>query len=256
LSRTIGKTCQTAQLLAFNRMFSLAGHGCIGALSLSEPFWWLSGEKRFRVGTFPNPDTMLGGPRGPKRCNGRPPGILLGKKRKREVRLAHAMAEVVRGRRKPPAFAGDSLEFFQAIYRDVNQSVELRLAAARAAAAFERPSLAAIGISQTGPNLLNLVTDAGSVKFRETPLIDSAPIPMPAQDLPSSDVLRENPQNSAKNTPSRDIAQIARTQSGPDNPSTPPAPAGLDAAAARRQWEATSMSIALRAQRIRDGLPP
>ena len=90
---------------------------------------------------FPNPDTQIGGPRGPRPGRGRPPGIVLGKKRRRELQRSAALSEAIHG--EAPAFDGDSLAYFQSIYRDPSQPTELRLAAARAAAQYERPALAA-----------------------------------------------------------------------------------------------------------------
>jgi hypothetical protein len=90
---------------------------------------------------FPNRDTQIGAPRGPRPGHGRPPGVVLGKKRRRELRRAAALSEAVHG--EAPWFDGDSLAFFQSIYRDPSQPTELKLVAARAAAPYERPALAA-----------------------------------------------------------------------------------------------------------------
>jgi hypothetical protein len=90
---------------------------------------------------FPNRDTQIGAPRGPRPGHGRPPGVVLGKKRRRELRRAAALSEAVNG--EAPSFDGDSLAFFRSVYRDLSQPMELRVVAARAAAPYERPSLAA-----------------------------------------------------------------------------------------------------------------
>jgi hypothetical protein len=51
----------------------------------------------------------------------------------------------------PGAFAGDSVEFLQMLYRDPNQSMSVRLAAATTASKFERPTLTAVAVRDVTP---------------------------------------------------------------------------------------------------------
>jgi hypothetical protein len=92
--------------------------------------------------SFPNRATQFqpGNP-------GRPAGSLVGREHRKRLRRAAAQAEAVRD--IAPAFHGDALALFQRIYRDEMQPLELRLVAARAAASFERPTLAATAVAVT-----------------------------------------------------------------------------------------------------------
>jgi hypothetical protein len=99
-------------------------------------------------------------------------GFLVGRKRARMLRRAAAVSEAAYG--KAPEFTGDSLAYFQSIYRDPTKPEELRLAAARAAASLERPALSAThargdresdGRTQGGP----LACGGGAAAGRGTP---------------------------------------------------------------------------------------
>jgi hypothetical protein len=85
------------------------------------------------VRTFPNPSTQF---RGGERLG--QPRPLVGKRRVRKLKMAMAMAEVVRD--PEPAFNGDALALLQSVYRDPAVPLDVRVACANAAARFERPS--------------------------------------------------------------------------------------------------------------------
>jgi hypothetical protein len=73
-------------------------------------------------------------------------GRPIGRKNKRTA-AAEAAALVVAARFKaevPTAFDGDGVAFLQVVYRDPGQPIEVRIDAAKAAARFERPQLAAV----------------------------------------------------------------------------------------------------------------
>ena len=55
----------------------------------------------------------------------------------------------------PRAFDGDALALLQLIYKDGTQPIDMRLHAARAAIAYERPRLAAVTFDDA-PNYRNL----------------------------------------------------------------------------------------------------
>jgi hypothetical protein len=73
---------------------------------------------------------------------------LVGKKRSRVLRRAAATAKAINGGKE---FEGDSIELFRSIYKDLSAPMEMRLAAARYAAQFERPALSAVAVATEDP---------------------------------------------------------------------------------------------------------
>jgi hypothetical protein len=91
------------------------------------------------VGEFPNRETQVGQPRGPK-PGSRPGKPRIGKRRRQKILItaerAAVEAEVL------PKFEGDSLTLLQQVYRDPGLPIDLRLMAARIAAPYENAPLA------------------------------------------------------------------------------------------------------------------
>ena len=110
------------------------------------------------MGTFPNKDTQIGQPRGPKPgC--RPGKSPLGKRRARTLRHAAKKAALIVGE-VVQEFQGDSLALLQQVYRDTSLPLDMRLAAARIAAPFENPTLSAAEPRSKGMSFEQLVAQA------------------------------------------------------------------------------------------------
>lgn len=101
---------------------------------------------------FPNVQTQFGQPAAERAAEmGR--RTVVGKKRIRELQraviISQALSEVVGEDDQP--FQGDALALFQRVYANTSLPLELRLSAAKHAAAFERPTLAAVATRDMGP---------------------------------------------------------------------------------------------------------
>jgi hypothetical protein len=100
-----------------------------------------------------------------ERRGGRQPGTP--NRRTEALALAQAeAAEHVTQALGPDAFHGDAHALLMALYRDTAQPLDLRLQAAKAAIAYEKPRLAAVQVEQT-PNEVTIKVIGGLPQFEE-----------------------------------------------------------------------------------------
>ena len=119
-------------------------------------------------------DRRFGAPNGNRRQNGRPAGITIGKRRLRAIAQAAVLAECM----NPEAeiFTGDSVDYLKSLYQSPHIPAELRFAAARAAAQFERPTASIVRVDQGGKSLEALLADAARLRQERAKVIEGEAI--------------------------------------------------------------------------------
>lgn len=114
--------------------------------------WWFE-VLVVAMGTFPNVASQFGQPAGNRRAIAPRRGVIMSKRQKRELQravlAAEAVAQVVGPAAEP--FSGDALALFRSVYSNTHLPLDLRLSAARHAAAFERPTLQAVATRDMSP---------------------------------------------------------------------------------------------------------
>lgn len=120
--------------------------------------------------------TQFGGTRG--NPAGRPPGVLVGKRRARALRQAAAVSEVVEG--PLPEYDGtDSREFLIGVMRGQYRADPARMAAAHALLRVQHPALqaVAVGAAQSLEQLVVQSLTDEQLNARVTKLLTSAAVP-------------------------------------------------------------------------------